>query len=387
MDSEPERPDDKQKADFGALLAKLTPPPPPGVCPYCYTFNILDHMFCQRKLFEGSAHCYWHTINIDKYESSAVERYFGSGKTLIKAIEEEISSGRTMAGAYLADAPLGGNMVRRGSILESGQFVQADLSRARISYSNSRRCNFVWANLEEAFLSDCDLANCNFYGARLFRTKFRNNSFDGVQGLERKSFKGLKWGWYAVYYMLEDHPEQCGPVYRSLALHFANRLLFDDASWAAYRAAIMHHRILTKGLKPLNVAIGEVMDGVYVPSARSELTRGKFGALWCVAFLRWLRSLTFLILVGYGEKPGRVMLNAAAVILAYTCLYHWLSAITESTWSASLYFSIVTFSTVGYGEIIPKPPFRLIAASEGLVGIFFTGLFLFALARRSVARA
>src|ERR1039457_5665757 len=128
MDSEPERPGDKQKADVDAVLATLTPPPPPpGVCPYRYTFNSPDRMFCQRTLFEGSAHCYWHTKSIEKYELNAVERHFGSGKTLIKAIEEEISSGVTMAGAYLAGAPVGGNMVRRGSILEAGQFVQADL--------------------------------------------------------------------------------------------------------------------------------------------------------------------------------------------------------------------------------------------------------------------
>jgi hypothetical protein len=187
--------------------------------------------------------------------------------------------------------------------------------------------------------------------------------------------------------MLEDYPEQCGPVYRSLASHLANSGLFDDASWAAYRSAVMQHRVLTKGLKPLNVMLDEALDHALLPSAKPQFTKGKFTAMWAVALLRWLRSLILLVVAGYGEKPSRVAANAAAVIFGYACMYHAFGAITDSTWSASLYFSIITFSTVGYGEITPKVPFRLLAGSEGLLGMVLAGLFLFALGRRSVARA
>jgi hypothetical protein len=41
-----------------------------------------------------------------------------------------------------------------------------------------------------------------------------------------------------------------------------------------------------------------------------------------------------------------------------------------------LYFSIVTWTTVGYGDIRPSPVTRMFAASEGLFGYVFMGLYL-----------
>lgn len=47
-----------------------------------------------------------------------------------------------------------------------------------------------------------------------------------------------------------------------------------------------------------------------------------------------------------------------------------------------LYFSVVTITTLGYGDILPKDDIgRMIAASESLFGIIFIGLFLNALSR------
>ncbi|REG51025.1 ion channel [Paraburkholderia sp. BL6669N2] len=47
-----------------------------------------------------------------------------------------------------------------------------------------------------------------------------------------------------------------------------------------------------------------------------------------------------------------------------------------SRWIAALYFSIVTFTTTGYGDYHPTKELRLVAAAEALAGYIFFGLFV-----------
>jgi hypothetical protein len=48
-----------------------------------------------------------------------------------------------------------------------------------------------------------------------------------------------------------------------------------------------------------------------------------------------------------------------------------------------LYFSVVTFATLGLGDVHPAGDLgRFIAASEGLAGAFLTAVFVFSLGRR-----
>ncbi|MDH5406821.1 MAG: potassium channel family protein [Candidatus Aminicenantes bacterium] len=53
-----------------------------------------------------------------------------------------------------------------------------------------------------------------------------------------------------------------------------------------------------------------------------------------------------------------------------------------------LYFSIVTFTTLGYGDIrpLPAPWARMVASGEAFIGAFMIALFVWTLARRYVAR-
>jgi voltage-gated potassium channel Kch len=49
----------------------------------------------------------------------------------------------------------------------------------------------------------------------------------------------------------------------------------------------------------------------------------------------------------------------------------------------ALYFSIVTITTLGYGDYVPSNALtRIMASLQALSGLFFTSLFLVALVRR-----
>ena len=83
------------------------------------------------------------------------------------------------------------------------------------------------------------------------------------------------------------------------------------------------------------------------------------------------------------------------MIVFYAAMYAVLNAITYAQSAAYImsksdyiYYSVITFTTVGYGDFIPKSSilFRSLAASEAFIGTFMIGLFIFTLARKYSAR-
>jgi uncharacterized protein YjbI with pentapeptide repeats len=113
------------------------------------------------------------------------------------------------------------------------------------------------------------------------------------------------------------------------------------------------------------------------------------------AAMRWMTNGFLDAIAGYGERPQRTLLIALALILGSALTYpaagglvtgeeivrystHGIGAILDG-----LYFSVVTFATLGLGDVHPAGDIgRFIAASEGLAGAFLTAIFVFSLGRR-----
>lgn len=102
-------------------------------------------------------------------------------------------------------------------------------------------------------------------------------------------------------------------------------------------------------------------------------------------FLNLIGDLTW----GFGERPFRMFIVIFFVVVGsaviYTHSHHYiLMAGKASTisFSEALYFSLVTFATVGYGDYVPAGWVRFVAVGEALAAIFLVPLFLVALTRR-----
>jgi voltage-gated potassium channel len=71
-----------------------------------------------------------------------------------------------------------------------------------------------------------------------------------------------------------------------------------------------------------------------------------------------------------------VELFAALLLLHVTqvglwaLLYRW-----QIGWdlNTAFYFSTVTYATIGYGDVVPPPEWRLVAVMEGLTGVLMLG--------------
>jgi hypothetical protein len=106
------------------------------------------------------------------------------------------------------------------------------------------------------------------------------------------------------------------------------------------------------------------------------------------SFFSWSFGSLNRLIWGYGELPFRTLGIACAVILLSSFCYHVSGMVLTGGFVQkidlfeSLYMSIITYTTVGYGDYMPMGWIRGVAALEALSGIFFTPLFLIALTRR-----
>jgi hypothetical protein len=104
----------------------------------------------------------------------------------------------------------------------------------------------------------------------------------------------------------------------------------------------------------------------------------------------WRRAELWLYwaVAGYGLRPLRVVTTAASIILAFGILYWLIGGVVEAGTRApaglweSIYFSGITFATVGYGDFLPTAPVRPLALLEGALGALTMGFFVVVLANR-----
>jgi len=97
--------------------------------------------------------------------------------------------------------------------------------------------------------------------------------------------------------------------------------------------------------------------------------------------LKYFSSLFQEILWGYGEYPSRVLWIAIGAIITYAYVYYVSFLGLKPVFSVddrfinSIYFSVVTFTTLGYGDILPNTSnLKIVCGSEALVGAFLIGM-------------
>jgi len=133
---------------------------------------------------------------------------------------------------------------------------------------------------------------------------------------------------------------------------------------------------------------------------------------------QWLWYCFLNAIFGYGEKPWNAILSAGILIFAFALLFSNIgignpeiielngTAIQQNSGNIvdlaskgliknnvirnfpdSLYFSLITFTTLGYGDFRPLEGIgRILAGSEAFIGAFMMALFVYTFARRTGGR-
>lgn len=163
--------------------------------------------------------------------------------------------------------------------------------------------------------------------------------------------------------------------------------------------------------KPLNFPVGPSAYRALESASRAEAKRREVETLKFLlertdisyskgdaAQLKYLRSLAessswisrfFVVATGGFIKPFRIVFWATVVIFGFALIYWREPASFRDAYSIcsywdALYFSGLTFTTIGYGDILPVYWMRGLAVLEGLLGIALSGAFLVSLTRRYI---
>lgn len=255
------------------------------------------------------------------------------------------------------------------SNLQGADLVGADLSNCDMSHSDMRNSDLtkavltgsrLWSTLlTGANLTECDMSGTDFWNARLCNVRMWHTNFSQAKSITKASFcRGKRF--FDDPRINEIGELSAEEAYRDLKQYFLASGRYNDASWASFREKTIERRLFKK--------------------------RGD---------LNYFPSFLMSVLCGYGEKPYRIVLSSLGAIFTFAFLYSYFNTVESSlaigyvmNWSDYLYYSAITFTTVGYGDFIPKAhsAFRLLSSVEAFMGVFLSGLFVFTLARKYSAR-
>jgi len=238
----------------------------------------------------------------------------------------------------------------RGYTLHDCDFYKANLSHAhcfKVDFSGSSlmKANFSHANLHFANFHNCNLLGTNFEHARL------ENVIWDKDILQEKKAKITKSNEERI-----DLYQQSEEIYRNLRSTCEADGLFETAG-----------KFFQKEMK---------MRRKQMPLFSTKRFISKLVDFSC----------------GYGERPLRIIILSAIVILLFAGIF-FITGLNNSgdiiqlSFNASmqeniqellnsLYFSVVTFTTLGYGDILPIGISKLFAGIEALLGGFILALFV-----------
>jgi hypothetical protein len=303
----------------------------------------------QRCLHEDHGHglCFWHDPTVSK-----------EGQTLAADLESMLRTGQQVEGFSMCSADLSClDLVNRGKH-EGFSLSQTDLYRANLRGAHLFMTDMSNASLMKADLREANLHHANLQNANLLGTKFDNakieNVFWGDQLLQEKKAKeaeqenNLK--------LADDYYEQMEEICRNIRNVAGSQGLVNLAGDFFYKEMVARRKQLPRF--SFNRLVSKIVD------------------LSC----------------GYGEKPTNVFVFSIAMVLISSVLFfffgieyggehisfNWNQSASENVGAffTSIYYSVVTFTTLGYGDLVPVGISRLFAALEAFLGSFTMALFV-----------
>ena len=267
-----------------------------------------------------------------------------------------------------------------------------NFNSAKLSEMDLRGVCFRGADLGHTDLRETDLLRADFREADLFRTDLRG-AF-----LMQADLRGA----FLLAVRIDGQTNLEGADWGGKHISEWERIKFYHNARVLYRQLNIWHQ--NHGYSDIS---GEFLFREWVCKrleAQEQLTGGSswrhpwralriFSLQWWRTLIYYLWLAVHEVLFGYGERPMRIIYTAAAVVLGFALLY-FLYPLSElwafngsqllDRWWQSLYFSLVSFTTLGYGGWIDHPNnwLRYLGGLQSFIGLFITAMYLVTFTRK-----
>ncbi len=281
-------------------------------------------------------------------------------------IEKLLDDGVSLSGIFLKYANMKNaklvNVDMSGSDLTRSDFSGASMYGANLEGANLFKANFEGANLKSANLCNCDLLGADFSNTKLNNVEW-GKDFKIINELKAEAAQAE-----GNHEKAKEKYKEAEDIYRALKISLKTQTLGDDVGKFFEREMIVKRKQMSR----------------FTP-------------------LRIISKLAHLT-TGYGEKVGNIFYTAIWVMIACALLYG-IEGVSYKGYILGffgdvaqlggmlyvignlLYFSVVVFSTVGFGDIVPIGPLgKSIMVFEGIVGGLIMAVLIIALYKQLMDR-
>ena len=250
------------------------------------------------------------------------------------------------------------------AIMEDCDLSKSNLKNASMYNANLSGSNLFKANLENANLKNSNLEGCNLLGANLNNTKLDGvtwgkgykviNEIEAEQAYDKGDFEKSK-----------ERYREAEEVYRAIKINMQSQTLGDHTGEFFIREMVSKRKQFNK------------FSMARIGSKIIELT------------------------TGYGEKLRNIVFTIIGIIIACMFLYGIQGVSYDdkiigffssdynllTTLGNLFYFSVVVYSTVGFGEMIPIGPLgKTVMIFEGIAGGLVLAILIIALYKKTMDR-
>jgi hypothetical protein len=250
----------------------------------------------------------------------------------------------------------------RGLRIEQTQIDKAYLRNVNLRWSvfkdvGFKNARFVGCNLSQVTFAECYLRRAQFEKCDLVNSRFDSCDFSQARIADSRidfaSFRNCEVGLQNIELRRDATARAMVRVCRSLKLNAMSMGNFADAGELTYL----------------------------------EKTYERVGLLRERNWGRWLASTVQNLLWGYGEKPWRLALFMLFNILFFGTILHWLDPLPDKGYWEHVYFSGITYLTVGYGDLAPHAPLaRALSVVCAAAGIGTFGMLIAAVTKKVMYR-